>query len=169
MPDAAERPRALVIGLGADARSDDGIGLDVARALRRDPALGAEVVEGPADLSRLLDLWSGRPLVVLVDALRSGAPPGTIVRWEGEEAAHLPSGLSVSTHGLSLPDMLHLAGFLGRLPPRLVVFGIETREVGIGTARSPEVREAVPGVCRAIARELGRDAAPVRPEEAADA
>ncbi len=164
MPRTDALPRPLVIGLGAEARSDDGIGLDVVRALRTEPALPAEVVEGPADLSRLLDLWSGRPLVILVDAVRSGAPPGTVVRWDGGEATRLPSGLALSTHGLSLPDMLHLAAFLGRLPPRLVVFGIEAREFGPGTDRSPEVRGAVPDVCRRIVREIaGRPARP-RPE-----
>jgi hydrogenase maturation protease len=163
--DAADRARPLVIGLGADARSDDGIGLDVARALQREPRLGAEVVEGPGDLSRLLDLWSGRPLVVLVDAVRSGAPPWTVARWDGEQAAHLPSGIAVSTHGLSLPDILHLARFLERLPPRLVVFGIEARETGPGTVRSVEVREAVPDVCRRIARELGVSTSSGPPKE----
>jgi hydrogenase maturation protease len=164
-----DRSRPLVIGLGTDARSDDGVGLDVVRALRRDPVLRAEIVEGPGDLSRLLDLWSGRAFVVLVDAVRSGAAPGTIVRWDGGEAAHLPSGISLSTHGLSLTDILHLAGFLERLPTRLVVFGIEARETGVGTVRSPEVREAVPEVCRRIAREVAdrtTSAAPPPREEA---
>ncbi len=168
MPDA-ERSRALVIGLGADARSDDGVGLDVARELRQVPPFGAEVVEGPGDLSRLLDLWTGRPLVILVDAVRSGAPAGTVVRWDGEEAARLPTGYALSTHGFSLPDVLHLARFLGRLPRRLVLFGIEGREVGVGTERSPEVREAVPEVCRRIAQELEGGPASPRSEVAARA
>jgi hydrogenase maturation protease len=155
VPEPDRRHRPLVIGLGTDARSDDGVGLDVVRALRQDPGLEAEVVEGPGDLSRLLDLWSGRTFVVLVDAVRSGAAPGTIERWDGLEATRLPSGIALSTHGLSLPDILHLARFLGRLPPRLVVFGIEARETGPGTARSVEVRAAVPDVCRQITRELG--------------
>ncbi len=165
MPDRTEAPRPLVIGLGADARSDDGIGLEVVRALRRDPTLAADVVEGPGDLWQLLDLWGGRPIVVVIDAVRSGAPPGTISRWDGPEAARLPSGFAVSTHGFSLPDVLHLSAFLGRLPARLIVFGVEARAFGPGTDRSPEVRAAVPEVCRRVLHELVGPRTPFRDPE----
>ena len=154
MSEAPATSRPLVIGVGSDDRSDDGVGLDVARALRERPQLGADVIEGPGDLTRLLDAWDGRTFVVLVDAVRSGAAPGTIRRWERDEASQLPSETAVSTHGFSLPDVLQLARDLHRLPARLVVFGIEAQETGPGNVRSPPVRAAVETACHWIASEL---------------
>jgi hydrogenase maturation protease len=147
--------RPIVIGLGTPDRSDDGAGPDVVRLLGSVPGFPADVAEGPQDLTRLLDAWEGRPLVVLVDAVRSGAAPGTVRRWERAEATRLPSGTPVSSHGLSLPDVLRLAERLGRLPPQLVLYGIEAETTGPGTARSAAVTAGVDAASRRIAAEVG--------------
>ena len=153
MAEAAERLRLLVVGLGTDDRSDDGIGRDVVRALGTGPGLPADLVEGPGDLTRLLELWEGREEVVLVDAVRSGAAPGTVHRWDADEAMGLPGEFGVSSHSLSLPSILRLARDLGRLPTRLLVYGIEVAETGPGSDRTEAVAASVPSVCRRIARE----------------
>jgi hydrogenase maturation protease len=158
------RPRPMVIGVGAPDRSDDGVGIDVVRSLGRAPPLPVDLVEESGDATRLLDRWEGRELVILVDAVRSGAPPGTVHRWGPEELAGLPLDPTVSTHGLSLANVLRLARDLGRLPARVVVYGIEAGSTEVGEGRSPPVRDAVPQVCQRIADEvapapLGRAAA----------
>lgn len=153
---ARERPapRPLVIGLGTDERSDDGIGLDVVRALAREGRLAADLVLEAGDPSRILFAWEGRLSVLLVDAVRSGLPPGTVHRWDRDELGQVPSEPAVSSHSLSLAHVLTMARALDQLPPRLIVFGIEVAETGVGTERSEVVREAIPTVCRRIAEEL---------------
>ncbi len=146
--------RPLVIGIGTDERSDDGIGLDVARELGRHGILAADVREGPGDLTRLLDVWEGRDRVILVDATRSEQPPGTIHRWDRDDLRSLPTGGAVSSHGLSLADVLELARELDRLPARLTIFGIEAGATTAGTDRSAGASAAVPEVCRRIEAEL---------------
>jgi hydrogenase maturation protease len=155
--------RPLVVGLGAEDRSDDGVGLDVVRALRTGPLFPADLEEEPGDMTRLLDRWEGRPLVVLIDAVRSGLPAGTVHRWADEELDALPEEPAVSTHGLSLAHVLRLARDLGRLPARLVVYGVEAGSTEVGERRSEDVREAVPEVCRRIGLELASLAVPRTP------
>ncbi len=154
MAERAVGSRPLVVGLGSDEGGDDRVGPEVCRALRAHGDLAADVQEGPGDLTRLFDLWSDRTFVVLVDAVRTGAAVGTVHRWDGAEAEHWPLGREVSTHGLSLAQVLHLGRGLGRVPPRITIFGVEIGDLALGTRLSPAVARAVPEVCRAIEREL---------------
>jgi hydrogenase maturation protease len=153
--EASRSARPLVAGLGNDERSDDGVGLDVARALQRRPWIPADVIEGPSDLTRLLDEFPYRSRVILVDAVRSGAPAGTIHRWGRDAAAALPASTAISTHGLDVPALLRLAVHLGRSPTDLTLFGVEARETGPGRNRTQPVRDAVGVVCDRIEAEIG--------------
>ncbi len=157
MAEVPPSPRPLILGLGSEDRGDDRVGPEVCRALRARGPLPADVREGPGDLTELFDLWAGRTFVVLVDAVRTGAPVGTLHRWNGRDAERWPVGSGVSTHGFSLAQVLHLARGLGRLPPRVAVFGIEIGTLGPGPTLTPAVLDAVPRACRAIEEELVRD------------
>ena len=68
----------MVIGVGNAWRGDDGAGLAVARRVRELAPAGVEVREVESDATALVDVWSGAEHVVVVDAARSGAAPGTV-------------------------------------------------------------------------------------------
>lgn len=148
------RSRPLVIGLGNEHRHDDRCGLDVVRTLRDLRLPDARVVEGGDDATELLDLWDGVARVVVVDAMRSGRPPGTVHRFD-VDPERPPEPLPVtSTHGLSLNEAIGLGRALGRLPMSLVVYGIEVADVTPGSGLSGPVAGSVPGVADRIAEEI---------------
>ena len=133
-----------VIGLGNEWRGDDGAGPEVARRL------GGQVLSGePVGLVEALE---GEDEVVLVDALSSGAAPGTVHVFEAG-AEPLPARLfgSSSTHALGLAEAVELARSLGRLPRRVLVYGIEGAAFDYGTGLSPEVESAVGRVVEEVA------------------
>ena len=150
--------RALVVGLGNAQRRDDGVGLVVARSLQAGGDRAPDVVEVSDDLLALLDLWAERPLAIVVDAIRSGRPPGTVVRLEGSATEAIPAVLATSTHGLSLADGVGLGRALGRLPRRLVVYGIEAGDLAVGWGLSAPVERAVLEAVAQIRDELLRSA-----------
>lgn len=126
----------VVIGVGNSARGDDGAG--VVAAQRMVPQ--GLVATAPF---QLLELWEGADDVVVVDSARSGAPPGTVHRFEVGSHA-LPTGLLAgSTHAIGVTEVVELARALDRLPPRLTVYGIEVGGLSHGGALSPEVEAAV--------------------------
>jgi hydrogenase maturation protease len=133
------RRRALVIGLGNAARGDDAAGLIAARRLGG--------VEHEGDPLALLDLWEGAELALVIDAVSSGADPGTIHRFDAVAEA-LPARLrsSTSTHAVGLAEAIELARALGRLPARLIVCGIEGGRFEAGTALTLAVAAAVDAV-----------------------
>lgn len=151
-----DRPgRPLVIGLGARERGDDGVGPDVITDLRSRSGLGADLADDPGDLSRLLDLWERRDLVVVVDAVHVGAPPGTIHRWKVPGPQPFPRTSTFSTHAISLADAFDLGKALERMPRLVVVLGVEVASTDPGTERSPAVRSALPEVRKRVIEEIG--------------
>jgi hydrogenase maturation protease len=151
----------VVVGLGDLMRGDDAAGLLVARRMRqREPRI--EVVETP-DVAACLDVLRRGERVIVVDAMRSGAPAGTVRRIDVREEP-LPASFSPgSTHALDLGTAVELARALGTLPRRTVVYGIEGARFRLGEAVSPEVLAAVARVVEAVLAE--RDAA-AEPAEA---
>ncbi len=145
--------RPLVIGLGNDHRQDDRCGLEVVRELGRRREERARLAECPGDALRLLDLWSDEREVIVVDAVRSGRRPGTVLRLEVSEEG-LPSVGTTSTHGLSLAEAIGLGRSLGRCPNRLIVYAIEARDVGMGDGLSPEAAAGVREAADRVAAEL---------------
>ncbi|HZP92401.1 MAG TPA: hydrogenase maturation protease [Burkholderiales bacterium] len=87
----------------------------------------------------LLERMAGAHRVVLVDAMRSGATPGTVRRLGPEDLGR--TALS-STHGFGVGDALALGRELGRLPAEIVLYGIEA-ERDHGEDLSPPVAAAI--------------------------
>jgi hydrogenase maturation protease len=133
-----------VIGVGAEHRGDDAVGIEVARRLKN-----VDAVTCQGGSLNLIDLWEGWSDVVIVDAMRSGAEPGTIKRFDGL-GDRLPSSSFVTTHALATGEAIELARVLDRLPPRLTVIGIEAGCVDLGAPMSPQVRGAAEQVAAEI-------------------
>jgi hydrogenase maturation protease len=129
----------MVIGVGNASRGDDGVGVAAAQRM------GASGLVATAPF-QLVDLWEEADDVVVVDAARSGAAPGTIHRFEvGSQA--LPTGVvGGSTHAIGVAEVVEVARALGRLPARLTVYGIEVGGLSHGGALSPEVEAALSAV-----------------------
>jgi hydrogenase maturation protease len=152
----SQMPRAKLIGVGNPFWRDDAAGIEVARRVRAATPAGVEVVELGGDPASLLEAMQGADLVVIVDAIRSGAAPGSIQRIEVNDGDQLPDRRPRdSSHTLALGDLLALARTLDRLPDRLVLVGIEAAELGPGTGLSPHAAAAVELVTRQTLHELG--------------
>jgi hydrogenase maturation protease len=137
-----------IIGCGNTDRADDGAGLLVARRLRE---LGLDSIEHSGDGFALLELWHGSDDVVLVDAMQSGAPPGTVSVWDATASALAPASFCCSTHVFGPAEAIELGRALNRLPRRIRVYGIEAAQFHPGGEPSREVLAAVERVTRELA------------------
>ena len=168
----APDPPPLVIGLGNEHRGDDACGILVARLLRSRIGEASSVVEWDAEGTELLDLWEGRAFVVVVDAVRTGARPGTVHRFVGGKEP-LPGRLGItSSHGLSLAQAIGFGQALHRLPRRLVVYGIEADSFEPGGGLSAPVEAALGSAAERIEAEVrsaSEDPLDTGPRERADA
>ncbi|BBX07332.1 hydrogenase maturation protease [Mycolicibacterium aichiense] len=145
---------ALVIGIGNDFRTDDGVGLAVAAEVARRGMPDVEVISALSDPGQILDSWTDVPLVVVVDAASGpDVVAGRIRYWiPGDD--HQPT--AVSSHSLGLPEIYALGQALGRVPRRLVVLTVEIEDSSHGVGLSPAVADAVPTAVEAVLAEVGR-------------
>lgn len=143
------------MGVGNPYMKDDGIGIEVAKELRkRNLGEGVEVIERQVpDLSVLLQSESS--YLILVDALKRGKPAGTMtkLRFGGRKSPVLPVPLS---HELRLDDLIELARRSGISARPITVIGVEPADCGVGDGLTPAVARALPLVVSEVVRELKR-------------
>jgi len=142
--------RRVVIGVGNEYRRDDGAGPRVVAELTgRLPGVDLRITDG--EPSRLLDLWTGAELAVVVDAVY--APDRPVGAWFELAATDAPEEQSAGTHGVGLGTAVALGRALGRLPERLVVLAVCGSEFGFGAGLSAPVEAAIPPIAERV-REL---------------
>ncbi|WP_084533760.1 hydrogenase maturation protease [Nocardia fusca] len=149
------RSRVVVIGMGTGLRCDDGIGPVVASLIAewRIPWVSAEVSEG--EPTRLMDLWTGADLAVVVDAVVcEPASPGRVLRIDTARLRRAPA--AAGSHCLGLAETVALGDALGRRPGRLVIFGVEAACLDTGVGLSPPVVSAIPAVIQAVLADIAR-------------
>ncbi len=158
---ASKVPGLLVVGIGNAERSDDAVGLVIARSLAGKNLPDVTVVEARGDGTTLEEVWKGADNVIIVDAVCSGAPPGTIHRIEAH-IQEVPTGVwRCSSHSFGVAEAIELARSLNRLPARMTVLGIEGKSFDMGIGLSREVVSAARQVVAAVTQEV--KARPHRP------
>lgn len=104
--------------------------------------------------TELLDLWRDAAAAILVDAVATGAPPGTIHRLDAVRGPMPQAVAPAGTHDLGLRDTIELARVLGCLPPRVVLYGIEAATFAVGAPMSGPVIAALPLVAACVRDEV---------------
>lgn len=148
----------VVIGVGNAYRRDDGAGPAVIAALRAQGLRGVRLEDSDGEPTKLIDLWSGAHLAILVDAARTDDPvPGRIHRRSMlEQSRHLTAG--ASSHRMDLGDTIALASALDSLPDELVIFLVEVSDTGYGEQMNPPVAAAVDELVGEIVEEIAHRA-----------
>ncbi len=149
----------LVIGLGSPDRGDDAVGAAVAARIEALALPGVRVVplEDPMSLTVL---WGGADAVVVIDAVASGGPPGTVhVREAGVGALPLPTHAFTAagrggSHAFGLAGAVELSRTLGTLPRRVTLVGVEAGTFAHGPM-SPAVAARIDDAEAAVLRALG--------------
>lgn len=144
---------AVVIGVGNRWRRDDAAGFEVIAALRDRIGDNVELVESDGEPTRLLDAFAVAARVVMVDAVVTGAAPGTVHRFTSDE---LPDrmGIGQSSHLVGLIGTIKLGELLDRLPNGLVLIGIEATDFDNGEGMTDAVAAGVGDAVDAVLAEL---------------
>ncbi|HEX4243969.1 MAG TPA: hydrogenase maturation protease, partial [Acidimicrobiales bacterium] len=147
-------PRVLVAGVGNIFLGDDGFGVEVAGRLDTDsvPA-GVKVADfGIRGVHLAYELLEGYDVLVLIDAVARGDPPGTVsvIEHGADDNAEGGTLAAMDAHGMDPEAVLAMAGDLGATVSRVLVVGCEAADVGDGIGLSSPVTEAIPHAIDAI-------------------
>jgi hydrogenase maturation protease len=158
--------KTLVLGLGNPVVSDDSVGLQVVKILRSlladRPEI--EIAEESCGGLRIMERLVGFQRAVIVDAMLSGAPPGTIYRLTPHS---LPTQRSASSHDMNLATALALGRAAGLPLPedaQIHLIGIEAEDVlTIGEQCTPAVAAAIPAAVSTVLELLAVPHGPIGP------
>jgi hydrogenase maturation protease len=145
----------VVLGLGNVLCGDDGLGVTAVATVAERYALPPEVAlldGGTLGLSLLGWLEAAQDLL-LVDAVRTDDPPGTLVRLEGEDVA--PAARDrLSVHQVGVADLLDGLHLLDAWPRRLSLIGLVPEALELGLNRSDRVERRIPDLVEAVVAEI---------------
>ncbi|MBI2470093.1 MAG: hydrogenase maturation protease [Planctomycetes bacterium] len=144
----------LIIGIGNTYRSDDAVGLCVAQHLKRQPFDCVNVIEENGDGVTLMDSWKDAEVVIIIDAVYSGAKPGTIHRFDAHIQSIPTEFFHYSTHAFGVAEGIELARAIKQLPQNLIVYGIEGKCFEAGTGLSLEVEMSAQEVVKRVQQDI---------------
>ena len=148
--------KVAVIGVGNLLMGDDGIGIHVIEALRKEELPpNVEVFDASTRAFDALEFMDGCDRTVIVDAYKEKGVPGTVYRFAFDPTAgtqEIPVNLSM--HDIDFTAALRAGQDSYNLPSEIVVIGIEPEILEWGIGLSPSVSNAFPGIMDAVRSEL---------------
>ena len=101
-----------------------------------------------------MDSWKDSDAVILIDAVHSGAQPGTIHRFDVHTQTIPTKFFHYSTHAFGVAEAIELARALKQLPQNLIVYGIEGKCFEAGIGLSLEVEKSAQEVVKRVKQDI---------------
>lgn len=152
---AAKSIDVLVLGLGNVLLGDDGLGAAAIACIERDFRIppGVRLEDGGTLGLSLLGLLADSDHVILVDAVRADAPPGTLVRLDGTDVADAVRD-RLSPHQVGVADLLDAARLINCYPSVVTLIGLVPETIDLAVVRSSAVDRKLDELVEAIVREV---------------
>ena len=132
--------RHLVLGLGNELFTDEGVGVAAARVLAERDILGVEVLDGGTLGIALLPAVEGRSSLLVLDALVDpDLEAGDLVVLDGAQIDRA-RGVLFSAHQVGISEVLGAATLAGRAPERIAAVGMvpASLETGFGLSATAQ-------------------------------
>ncbi|MEW6001341.1 MAG: HyaD/HybD family hydrogenase maturation endopeptidase [Nitrospirota bacterium] len=146
--------KIVILGVGNLILSDEGVGVHVVNELTKmSLPPGVLIIEGGTDGFRLLNVITEADRLIVIDAVKCGAAPGSIYRFNVDDVRSCPSGFKTSVHQIGILEVIDLSGLIGKTP-KTTVIGIEPKSLEMGMELSPEVKARIPRVIELVLEEI---------------
>jgi len=149
-----EKSSITIVGIGNEFRGDDGVALYILRSLKKELPAQVKTIELTGDQSGLLDLMMGTDTMIIVDAVSSAAPVGTIFRLDASMDPFPDDFFTVSTHSIDLAQSIELARTMKRLPDVVLIYGIVGKDFSFTPSLSQRVKDSAETVRSKIASDV---------------
>lgn len=131
----------LVLGVGNVLLTDEGIGVRTVETLLEEYRFpeNVDVVDGGTAGMELVEIISNKEHVILIDAVNTGAPAGTVVTLIDEEVPALFRS-RISPHQLGISDLLGVMALTGETPKHFTLFGVVPFSMDTGVELSAQMQ-----------------------------
>lgn len=146
MSSMKKQTKVLVLGLGNELLTDDGVGVHAVRLLQKKCSIpDISFIEVGTAILHVQHLLEKAEYVIAIDAVQAGDQPGAVCYFDIDQAQ------------LNRPASLHdlgICGLLNMMPkssrPEVTVLGIEPQIIDYGMELSPPVQASLAGVCKIV-------------------
>lgn len=151
-------PDLAIVGVGNSIMGDDGVGPAVIERLLASP-VGADadvrLVDAGTTGFMALEAMSGAERAVIVDAIETGASPGTIHEYRCVEGTFETAVPEMTMHDVSFTEALAAGGEVYDLPDEIRILGVEPADVSIGEELSEPVDTAATELVASLTETIG--------------
>lgn len=150
-------PHIVVLGIGNILFSDEGFGVRVIEKLMDlyEFSENVSVVDGGVLGMNLLGILSEAEHLIVVDAVKNGERPGTLVRLEGDA---IPARIRAknSLHQVDFLEALTMCQVFDKVP-KTVILGVEPQDIeNFSDVLTPSIREKVDPMVEMVLAEIDR-------------
>lgn len=137
--------RTLILGIGNNLLSDEGIGIHVVCYLEQHHGDVADVtyLDGGTLSFTLAGPIAEHDNLIVVDAARFGEPAGTVKCLEGDAMDRYLTGNRASVHEVGLMDLFDISRLSGTFPHHRALIGVEPAILDWGDAPSVAVAPTI--------------------------
>ncbi|MBN2738333.1 MAG: hydrogenase maturation protease [Spirochaetales bacterium] len=147
-----------VLGVGNILCQDDGIGVHlVNRLLSAGLPSNVHLIDVGVNTLDSLVYFEDFHLVVIIDALKGGSPPGTLYKLKPQDIVEYDQN-NLSLHDVQVLDLVAMAAKLNK-HPRVLIYGIEPKNTSLGMELSAELQRKMDELVRYLQKDLGELAA----------
>ena len=150
--------KTQILGIGNSILSDDGVGVHVVERLKAEEVPpGVVLTVGGAGGSALIDMIEEGDRLIMVDAIVTGAPPGTIHELSVQD---IVSTVPIHLGSSHVFDFLTILGLgkevLGKkIPSEIMIIAVEVADITTFSEEcTPPVKDAVNRVVRLVKSKL---------------
>ena len=140
----------LVLGIGNPILSDDGVGIEIARRIKKENSK-LEVIETSEFGIALLDLITDYDKLIIIDSIKTEkGEPGELYRLEPEDL--MPAQDCSSAHGIGIATAFELGRKLAyKLPESVSIYAVEIKDnTTFGENCTAEVKREIPSITKQI-------------------
>ncbi len=151
------RKEIVVLGLGNEVMSDEGIGVKILRRFEEHSEAYPEVdfLDAGTGGVSVVHMIAERKKAVLIDCAKMGSAAGTIKRFTPADVKSVKELSDFSLHETDLLKVISLSETLGTCPGEIVIFGIEPEKIEPGGKISKSLSDNIEGYIALISKYLG--------------
>ncbi len=144
----------LVLGIGNLLMGDDGVGVYAVNKLYSEigEKVNLKFIDGGTLGLDLLNFVEWSDILIIIDAVDIDKSPGTIIKSIITNKLNVE--LSKTSHEIDLEDLLFSAKLLDILPEKIILYGIQVKEITMQYALSKELERKLSELCEHIKKEL---------------
>lgn len=145
----------LVLGIGNILLQDEGLGVRVVEAVQQRHTIPpqVEVLDGGTAGMALMEVMRCREHLIIVDAVQTGEPPGSLVKMRGDAVPAL-FGTHITPHDLGLAEVLATLHLTAELPNDILLLGLVPASLELSLELSPTITDRLDVLIGAVVAEL---------------